>query len=140
MWISLKGWKLRPAASLHSNRRQFSRAAAPFRLVMWPQIYHHAQLLCLSCLHFLPCMGWHLSFATIARTSWSIYNHLRGRMIQNEEESGAYFSTRFSFSFLLVIMLSLKILELEGTWKLSHLENSSRNFKIYIYIFFSLLW
>lgn len=55
-------------------------------------------------------------FATMARTSWSIYNHLKGRvtlLIQNEE-SGAYFSTRFSFSFRLVIMGVSKFLEIYG--------------------------
>lgn len=56
-------------------------------------------------------------FAAIAGTSWSVYNHLKGRvthLIQNKE-SEAYSSTRFSFSFLLVIMMSEKILELERT-------------------------
>lgn len=89
-------------------------------------------------LHLLTFPAWPLEafeFAIIARTSWSIYNHLKGKvtlLIQNTE-LGSYSSARFSF--LLVIMMSLKKFHNQkGPQKSSHLETKSRGVLIFSFL------
>jgi hypothetical protein len=47
---------------LRETVHQGGDAAAAVRQGLWPQIYHHPQLPCFTCLSFLPGLSRHLSF------------------------------------------------------------------------------